>query len=186
MINKKRNPFSKLKQTTMRISILGRQGHSRKALSELIDFVKTGSKPDVRLVTALINACSKSQHTDLAQRIFEYFFGGHNPIMVPDEITFKVLLNCYLMKTPPGWKAAFGILKIAETKFHCRLSTISYNCLLNASVISKDRIRGAKIIEKMLYLGIEPDENTLKLVKTRKSLRCKLKKKIESDSLTNL
>merc|ERR1711975_64497 len=47
-----------LKNTTKIIIELGKRGRSKETLNVLVDMVKSGTQPDTRIITALIEACS--------------------------------------------------------------------------------------------------------------------------------
>jgi pentatricopeptide repeat protein len=165
-----------LKDTTNHISDLGRKGRSKEALNLLLDKIETGMQPDTPIITALLDACSKNPDVEIAQHVFENIFGGFNPLLVPDEQTFRALLKCHLRLHPPSWTAASWILQVAEIQFNCQPSSITYNCMLETCVRTNDLYRGEEIIDRMVALGIEPDQKTIECVKSRKAFRSQIKR----------
>jgi pentatricopeptide repeat protein len=171
-----------LKDTTKLITMLGRKGRSKQALNTLVSMVESGIQPDTPIITALLDACSKNPDVQIAQHVFENVFGGSNPLLIPDEQTFRALLECHLRSYPPSWAAASWILQVAETQFNLIPSNISYNCLLEACVRTNDLYRSQEIIARMASHGICPDKTTRDCVRSRKAFRCQIKRSFRQAS----
>ena len=61
---------------TRRIKDLGRAGKAREAVQQLAEMARLGVQPDSMLGTALIDACARSGHMQMAQAAFEELFGA--------------------------------------------------------------------------------------------------------------
>ena len=64
---------------TRRIQQLGRAGKAREAVQQLAEMARLGVQPDSMLGTALIDACARSGHMQMAQAAFEELFGAQTP-----------------------------------------------------------------------------------------------------------
>lgn len=64
---------------TRKIQQLGRAGKAREAVQQLAEMARLGVQPDSMLGTALIDACARSGHMQMAQAAFEELFGAHSP-----------------------------------------------------------------------------------------------------------
>lgn len=60
---------------TRRIKDLGRAGKAREAVQQLAEMARLGVQPDSMLGTALVDACARSGHMQMAQAAFEELFG---------------------------------------------------------------------------------------------------------------
>ncbi len=70
---------------TRKIKDLGRAGKAREAVQQLAEMSRLGVQPDSMLGTALVDACARSGHMQMAQAAFEELFGvAPSPIMLHD------------------------------------------------------------------------------------------------------
>merc|ERR1712224_277924 len=136
------------------------------AVTALKSMVKKGVHPDTTVVTALIDTCCKNNKVNLAQKIFDEIFGGPSPLLAPDELTLKVLFDGYLKIEPPAWDMVVNIIQMAETKFDCPSTIISYNSLLEACSRNNDMERAYAMIDIMKLRGIDPNKHTFNSVRT--------------------
>ncbi len=60
---------------TRKIKDLGRAGKAREAVQQLAEMARLGVQPDSMLGTALVDACARSGHMQMAQAAFEELFG---------------------------------------------------------------------------------------------------------------
>ncbi|PNH10376.1 hypothetical protein TSOC_002919 [Tetrabaena socialis] len=99
-------------EVTRRIKTLGAAGRVRDAITALAGLANLGIQPDTRAATALVQACSRDM--ELAQSIFEEMFGE---FLVPDEVSFAVLLRGYGGLTPPAWPRIDATLTSMRMKY---------------------------------------------------------------------
>ncbi|CAK0784238.1 hypothetical protein CVIRNUC_007442 [Coccomyxa viridis] len=158
---------------TRKIKDLGRAGKAREAVQQLAEMARLGVQPDSMLGTALIDACARSGHMQMAQAAFEELFDS---LLEPDDVTFSVLVRGYGETEPPQWLAISGLLSMMSRKYEVQPSTATFNALLEICARTKDSERGCEVIERMQRAGVLPDELTFEAVKNRKALRAHLKR----------
>jgi hypothetical protein len=111
---------------------------------------------------------------EMAESVFEELFGSS--LLVPDEVTFSVMVRGYGDQTPPRWTAISNTLALMERDYSIAPSAAVFNALLEVAARTNDEARGAEVIARMRDVGVMPDDYTVDAVRQRKSLRSLLKK----------
>lgn len=158
-------------EITKRVTAHSRAGRADAAVAALAD---AGGAVDLRLATAVLDACANGRRPDLAAAAFDAVFGGDGG-PAPDERAFVALLRALVAVDPPRWAdaaAALGRMRSAGVA----PSAASYNVLLAAAAAVKDGERGEAILTQMAAAGVDPDSGTLAAVAKRRTLRSALKK----------
>ena len=162
---------------TSNIKELGRKRRAREAVEALTMLGRNGVKPDTVAATALLDACCKSGEVELAKSVFDRLFaGGADGLIVPDEMTFTVLLRALTNSEPPQWAAASALLIKAEREDGQPPSTALFNILVYTCARVNDTERGLALLEKMQDMGVPADDGTLAAVSKRKALRAVVKR----------
>ena len=97
-------------------------------------------------------------------------------LIVPDEMTFTVLLRALTNSEPPQWAAASALLIKAEREYGQPPSTALFNILVYTCARVNDTERGLALLEKMQDMGVPADDGTLAAVSKRKALRAVVKR----------
>ena len=134
---------------------------------------RLGVQPDTQSATALLDACMRCKKIEMAESVFQELFNG---LLVPDEVTFAVMVRGYGDDVPPRWTAIAQAVQSMEREFEIKPTVRIFNALLEVCSRTNDEVRGAEIIQRMASAGIEPDDFTVEAVRQRKSLRSMLKK----------
>ncbi|GAX76186.1 hypothetical protein CEUSTIGMA_g3630.t1 [Chlamydomonas eustigma] len=158
--------------TTRRIQMLGQQGRAKEAISALAGLAEQGVQPDTVAATTLVRACTKDMA--LAQSVFDELFDGE--FLIPDEVTFAVLLRGYGNRSPPDWPRIDATLSTMRNKFGISPTATSFNPLLEVCSRTNDLDRGQDVIDRMASDEVMPDEYSMEAVCKRKVLRSYLKK----------
>jgi len=160
-------------EVTRRIKELGRQGKPKEAVAELAAMARLGVQPDTQSATALVDACMRCSKVDMAESVFHELFGE---LLVPDEVTFSVIVRGYGDQQPPRWTAISNALTAMEREHGITPTVLTFNALLEVCSRTNDEVRGAEIISRMQAAGVIPDDFTMEAVRQRKSLRSLLKR----------
>lgn len=162
-------------QATRRIKQYGRERQPNLAIRTLADLASQGVQPDRIAATAVIDACVASNKMDLAENVFSELF-GKGDFMRPDEVTYAVLIKGYGQDLAhPNWTKIRQMLQTMETS-GIDLTICTYNALLEICANSNDWQRGMQVLDQVYDKSVSPDQNTLEIVKKRKTLRAHFKK----------
>lgn len=135
-----------------------------------------GVQPDAQAATALVAACVQSRQMELANNVFQELFGD---FLEPDEVTFAVLIRGHGAKDPPDWVAIDATLSMMRGTYGIQPTSVVFNALLEVCVRSKDVDRGLDVMDRMAAEGVDPDDFTADIVRSRRVLRSYLKKKFD-------
>lgn len=160
-------------EVTRRIQRLGREGRPKDAVAELASMARIGIQPDTQAATALLDACMRSGKIDMAETCFDELFAD---FLIPDEVTFLVLIRGYGSQDPPRWSDISDTLNMMQNKYQVDPSASTFTALLETCARTNDGVRGEEIITRMIAAGVEPDDYTWDAVKGRKTIRSVLKK----------
>ena len=109
------------------------------------------------------------------QNVFSELF-GEGDFMRPDEVTYAVLIKGYGQDLAhPNWTKIRQMLQTMETS-GIDLTICTYNALLEICANSNDWQRGMQVLDQVYDKSVSPDQNTLEIVKKRKTLRAHFKK----------
>lgn len=164
-------PSTALIELTKKVAAHSRAGRADEAVAAV---VTSGVAPDVRLATAVLDACAAARRADLAASAFDALFTG----LQPDERAFTALLRAYVGADPPRWADAARAVKSMAAK-GVKPTAASFNVLLAAAAAAKDVDRGTAVLTEMKAAGVAPDMGTVAAVAKRRLLRSALKKMFE-------
>eukprot|EP00471_Norrisiella_sphaerica_P006625 CAMPEP_0184490798 /NCGR_PEP_ID=MMETSP0113_2-20130426/18907_1 /TAXON_ID=91329 /ORGANISM="Norrisiella sphaerica, Strain BC52" /LENGTH=210 /DNA_ID=CAMNT_0026874885 /DNA_START=75 /DNA_END=707 /DNA_ORIENTATION=+ len=162
------------KEAMRRIKIAGRSS-PEEALGVLTDMANIGVMPDAQVVTALIDVFARKGNMAMSMKVFQQMFREENGLL-PDEVTFKILVDGYGRMDPPDWGKISRLLNLMELTYEVSPSTMTYNGLLAICARTKDYERAYELIDRMDAAGLEPDHQTLQIVHEKKALRGYLRK----------
>mmetsp|Transcript_16051 Transcript_16051/g.44756 ORF Transcript_16051/g.44756 Transcript_16051/m.44756 type:complete len:234 (+) Transcript_16051:191-892(+) len=160
-------------EVTRRVKELGEANKPKEAVRELAEMARIGVQPDTMAGTALVHACARNGKMDMAQSVFDELFGS---ILVPDAVTFAVLVRGYGEEDPPRWGTIANLLSCMVRDHNTPLTVEVYNAMLEICARMNDVERGIEIMDRMLLEGIEANEFSLQVLSRRKTLRSHCRK----------
>lgn len=160
---------SALVELTKRVAAHSRAGRADAAVAAVVE---AEVAPDVRLATAVLDACASGRRPDLAATAFDSLFSTG---LAPDGRAYTALLRAYVSVDPPRWADAARALSGMSGR-GVSATAASYNVLLAAASAAKDVDRGAAVLTQMKAAGVAPDGGTVAAVARRRLLRSALKK----------
>lgn len=141
---------------TRKIKDLGRAGKAREAVQQLAEMARLGVQPDSMLGTALVNACARSGHMQMAQAAFEELFGAHLYLCLL-HVMFALLLGAgrLMIAALMGLRAvANQAARRLEASAASRLCQgIACKCICQQHIVHQlDKLR-LEILETWLHTG---------------------------------
>ncbi|KAG5182810.1 hypothetical protein JKP88DRAFT_317165 [Tribonema minus] len=126
------------------------RGGSKQAVAMLQHMKQTGTKPDIRHFTAVVDACGKAGDWIDALDVFQQM----QLELVPNVRSYNTLINCYATAKNPG--EAEEVLAEMIQSAAVTPNAISFNSLMKAYYRSGRLDEAELIIDRMRAAGVQP------------------------------